>query len=431
MEIQITASGPCRKTVSIKIPPEKIRTHVDEVFKSAQGQVTQKGFRPGKVPRAVLEKKFGPAILAEAKEKLVQESFQEAVREHKLAVIGRPTVNGIDEKPLDPTVPLQFEVAFDVRPEFELKSVKGLEVAAGDPAVTDADMESALNSLADQKKTLREVQEPVGTTDFAKGDLVYRDAAGASVVEKKGIQLNPGIPVAGSDPEKFASALTGAEKGATVRLELTFPPNFEKPELRGQAGTLEFTVAEVLRVAPAPLDDEFAKGFEFETLDAMKEELRNRIADEKVRANKVRQEDDILRILIAEHTFDLPQSLVDDQAEHALSQFGQRLKQNGMPDEEIQTRLESSKEDARKDAEQRVRVFFLIDAIARREKIFVTENDVDTEIRNVAAQHNAAPDEVRRHFESNGMISDLRIGIMERKVRDFLRENAKLSDKQA
>lgn len=429
MDVQIAPAGPCRKTLKITVPPEKVQEHISAVYQAASHQVQMKGFRPGKIPRGVLEKRLGPAILADAKQSLVSRCFEDALREHKLAMVGKPELTNFTEAPLDDKVPFEFTVHLDVRPEFELKSLKGIEIQKGVTEVTAEDVKSALDQLSQQKKALKPIDEAVQDGDFVKVDMVFQNEGGAQVAERKGVQLNTNIPVAGTDPKAFADQLRGSKRGSELVCELTFPETFEKKEVRGQKGKVAITIHEVLRVIAPPLDDTFAKGFDFETLAALEEELKKRIGEEKVRQNQLRQEESILEKLITEHTFDLPGSLVDDQHRHQLRAFEARMREGKLGDEEIKQKLTEAEPESKKDAEKRVRVFFLLDAIARKEKIFVTENDVEQELRGVAAANGVTPEDARAYYDKQGLMPDLRVGIMERKVRNFLRENAKVTDK--
>jgi trigger factor len=429
MEVQVVDSGPCRKTVSISIPPEKVREHLESVYQSAANQVQMKGFRPGKVPRKLLEQKFGPAILSEAKESLINNSFNDALREHRLAVVGSPRIDGVRDEPLDPAGKLEFQVHVDVRPEFELGEVRGIGIKRMSTAVTDEDLESALRQITDQKRKLQPTDDPIEDGDFVKVDVVYvLDKAPEPIKEQKGLQLNTNIPIAGTDPQVFAAKLRGASRGDTRAIPITFPPTFEVAAARGQTGEARLTILDTLRIMAPPLDDELARQLDFDSLDALKGHLSERIGKEKERLEKLRQEDEMIRKLMDDYPFDVPSSLVEDQVKHMLASFEQQLKQSGAPAEEIEKRIEEAKPQAQKDAETRVRVFFLLDAIARKEKVFVTEGDVEAEIRTIAAQNNATAEQVWAHYEKHKLLADLRVGIMERKVRDFLRESAKITD---
>lgn len=428
MDVQIADSGPCRKRLSFKIPPDKIKAHIDKLFASAAHRVEVKGFRKGKVPRKLLEQRFGEAILMEAKETLINSTFEEACREHELDVLGRPKVDGLAEGPIDAASPFEFEVQCDVRPTITLKEIKGIEVTRGSAAVTDDDVQNALQQLADSKRTLKSTDDEVKEGDFVKCDLVFKNDADEVVHERKSAQLNTNIPIAGTAAEEFSSKLLGAAKGQTANVPIRFPDNFEVTAVRGTEGTVSMTINEVLRVTPAPIDDELAKSFDFESLDALTADLRNRIAEEKEAGNRQRQEEDIIGVLVQENAFDVPQSIIDDQTEHNLKLFAERMKRAGVSDEDAAKKLEEAQGEAREDAARRVRVFFLMEAVAKKAKIFVTEGDIDVELRNIAAQNKASVEEVRAYYEEHRMMPDLRVSVLDRKTREYLRENARFTD---
>ncbi|MEZ5965890.1 MAG: trigger factor [Planctomycetota bacterium] len=427
MEFQVADTGPCRKTITIHIPADKVRAHLEHVMSDASRQVRMKGFRPGKVPKKVLEAKFGAALQAEAKESLVNESFQEAMRGTEVALVGNPRVEGLDNKPLDPAVPLEFKVHLDIRPQVELGETKGLAVTQQPTDATDEDVDSALQQIAGQKRKLQPVAEPAQEGDFIQADATYR--CDAEVVHsQQGMRLNTGIPIAGTDPEAFSQQLTGCSKGDSRKLEITFPTNFAVEAVRGKTGEVELQIQDVMRVQPPPIDDEFAKGYDFDSLDALKADLRTKITGEKERLEKIRQEDQCIEALMKAHDFPLPEGLVEDETQAQLRNFAERMKQSKVSEEEIEQRVGEAKDEARQEAEKRVRIFFLLEAIARQQKIFVTESDVEEAIRTLAAQHNATPEAVKKHYEEHNLLGDLRLGILERRVRDFLRENARITD---
>ena len=195
MDVQVADSGPCRKTLTIAIPQEEIRAHLEQAFKSASQQVQLKGFRQGKVPRKFLEKKYGEEIRAQAKEALVNKTVGDACSKQDIAMVGRPEIADLAETPLDSEEPLEFKVHVDVRPQFEVQEVKGIEVKAGEMEVTDEELQGAIQQIADQKKTLQTVDEAVTEGDFLKANLSYLDEAGEQVSERKDAQLNTNIPV--------------------------------------------------------------------------------------------------------------------------------------------------------------------------------------------------------------------------------------------
>ncbi len=426
MEVQVAESGPCRRSLTIKIPAETIREHVSGAYREASTQVKIKGFRSGKVPRKVLEQKYGPAILEEAKETLINKFFQEACRQQEIEFVGQPQVQGT-ETPIDQDAEYEFEVLVDIRPEVSIQRSKGIEVKNENTEVTDEDLESGLAQLAEQKRSLKSVDEPVEDGDFVKADLTFKKDDEV-VDSREGSQLNTNIPVAGTDHEVFKNKLLGAEKGKQIEVDLKFPDTFAREDLRGEDGQVEILVHEVMRVVSPPIDEEFATSFDFEDLDALKQELRQRIGEEKVQGNKNRIEQTIVETLLQENPFEVPQSMIEDQKQFLMNQAGQQLKERGMDEAAIKAELAKHDEAAQEEATQKVRAFFVLDKVARDEKIFVTEGEVDVEFRNIAAANKVSYEAAKKHFEENDQVGNLRLEIMERKVRDFLRENAKITD---
>lgn len=435
MEVLVAETGPCSRALTVTVPSDAVQQHLDQMFASAQQQVQIKGFRPGKVPRAIVEKKFGAAILAEAKEQMLNRFFGEACRTKDINPVGRIAIDEFETLEVKPGAPLKFTAKIDVRPQFELKATKGLEAEAFDGEATEADVDNALKEIVHQKRTIRPTTEAAQDGDFLKADYSFRDAAGAEVATKKGVQLNTRLAIHGTKDDEFKAAVAGATAGKKIAIAIEYPANFEKESVRGQKGTVELTVHEVLRVTPPPIDDELAKGLEFPDLAALRADLKARIGAEKLRLGKQRQEEQLLGALIAAHDIALPPSLVEEQQQAALGSLAHRMQENGIGEDEIRKKLEESKDEARQDAERRVRLFFLIEAVARQHKLFVTENDMEAELRAIAlansnenVQFTSA--QAREFLEQQNRLGELRLSILERKVRDFLRENAKIVDKK-
>lgn len=435
MEVLVAETGPCSRALTVTVPSDAVQQHLDQMFASAQQQVQIKGFRPGKVPRAIVEKKFGAQILAEAKEQMLNRFFGEACRTKDINPVGRIAIDEFETLEIKPGAPLTFTAKIDVRPQFELKTTKGLEVEAFEGEASDTDVDNALKEIVHQKRTIRATTEPAQDGDFLKADYSFRDASGAEVASKKGVQLNTRLAIHGTKDDEFKAAVTGATAGKKLSIAIEFPANFEKEAVRGQKGTVELTVHEVLRVTPPAIDDELAKSLEFADLAALRADLKGRITAEKQRLGKQRQEEQLLTGLIAAHDIALPPSLVEEQQQAALGSLAHRMQENGAGEDEIRKKLEESKDEARQDAERRVRLFFLIEAVARQQKLFVTENDMEAELRAIAlansnenVQFTSA--QAREFLEQQNRVGELRLSILERKVRDFLRENAKIVDKK-
>ena len=430
MDVQVAETGPCSRTVTIRIPPERIRDHIERAFKQAAGEVRIKGFRSGKVPRPVLEKRFGEQIRAQAREQIVNDSFRDACKDNDLRIVGQPRVEGIDPKtPIDGSAEVSFTVHLDVRPSIELCEVEGIEIDQRDAAATEADVDKGLEQLADQKKTLDSIDEPCGDSDFLRADLEYLDAAGAAIHERKDAQLNPTIPIAGTDPDSFKATLVGLEKGGEFTMPIEFSPQFDVENVRGTKGTVRGKILGVQRVQRAPIDDALAKEFGFEDVVTLRGEMLKQIGERKAAAERVRQEEAILSAIVAGSPFDLPPTLVAEQAKADIENYKQRLGQQGRPEDEIATAVEQAQAEAGEGAERRIRMVFLLEAIAKSKGITVEESDMMREIEAIARQNEAPPEDVIKHLQQNNLFNEVSMGILERKVRGFLREKAKITDK--
>lgn len=436
MEVQVAETGPCSRTLTITVPSSLVDEHLGKLYASAQQQVQMKGFRPGKVPKDLLQKRLGPSVLSEAKEQLLNKYFGEACREQSLSPIGRIAIDEFEKLQVQPGTQLQFVARIDVRPVFELGDTKGLEVEAYEAAASEQDVDNALKEIAHQKRSIKTTAEPAQDGDFVKADTVFVAADGKPVHERKGVQLNTRNPIHGCAEAAYTAALVGAVAGATIEIPIVFPDTFEKEAERGKSGTVRVLAQEILRVLPAPVDDALARGLEFDDLAALRRDLEGRIAQEKQRLGRTRQEEQCLQHLFASHPFPLPPTLVEEQQRASLAQFAQRLEQAGAPKEEIDRKLAESQAEARQDAERRVRLFFLIEAVAKQQKLFVTETDTEAELRAIAAAnaaegHQVTPAMVREHLEKNNQLGELRLALLERKVREFLRENARTVEKKS
>ena len=345
----------------------------------------------------------------------------------------RIKVDGIEKLEVKKNTELAFTVQIDVKAEFEIPDAKGIEVPSFENEASDEDIENALKEVAHQKRKIQPTEEAVEDGDFVKCDYTFCEGDN-EVHTRTGVQLNTRIPINGVETAAYTEALIGGKAGDTREMAITFPDNFEKEDVRGKEGSVKVALHEVLRVSPPPIDDELAKGMEFESLDKLKEDLGARIGSEKERLGIQRQEEAALEFLTSGMDFPLPPSLIEEQAQSSLGTFSQRMKEQGMPDEEIQKKLEESKDEAQSDAERRVKLFFLIEAVAAQQGLTVEQPDMEAELNNIAAA-NSSPEQqitaaqVYQHLEQENRLGEMRLALLERKVRDFLSENGKIVDK--
>ncbi|MFQ5504881.1 MAG: trigger factor [Planctomycetota bacterium] len=426
MEVQIEDIGPNRKRLNVTVSTGRIKSHIDKVYRAASGQVRMKGYRPGKIPRHILEARLGDSLLAQAKESLIEETFREAMESNELQLIGSPKLD-IASEPLAADEALSYSVDIDLKPEATIGDIASIEVQRRSIEATDDELQQSLEDLAKARRKLSTVDDALGDGDFAKVDMLYL-LDGEEISKKQGLQINTRIPVLGTDAEEFRAKLTGLEKGETAVLPISYPDTFEKEGARGKQGDIRISINEVLRFVPPPLDDEFARSFDYPSMEKLQESLRAKIKEEKERVENLRIEEEILDTLYTENPFDVPEGIIEEETKHRLEHLSEEMKRGGVPEQEIPAKVDELRPRVEQEARNGVRNHFLIDALGRKKKIFVTESDVQNEIRQIASANEENVKEVRKHFEENNLFPSLRLELLHRKVREFLRETAKMTD---
>ena len=427
MDTKIEDIGPCRKKLVITIPAEELKQELDKGFREASHYARIPGFRPGKVPRAILEKKFGPALREDVKERVVDQAWREALEEENLEPLGEPKVEGLAPGPLDENQDLTFQAVFDVYPVIELGDVKGMKVKKEKIHVSEAEVDQALDDLAHSRARLEPVPDvEVEREDHAKCDLEFFHE-GQSVKTLKELVLSPLRPLEGTDPEEFAAKLLGRRAGEESTIPLTFSKKFPVEEVREKPGEVKIKIQEVLREKVPPLDDELAKALGVEGgLEELRKKVEESLLRNKENAEKNRIEEEIVDRLLAENPFELPQSIVDEQIESRLTRAKAEMEAQGLPPEEIATKLASMREEVREGDILAIKTFFLVREIAKKEKIYVTEGEVNRAVQAMAAEQNVPPEQLRSQLESRGILQEIRFDLLERKVLDYLREKAEL-----
>jgi len=427
METKIEDIGPCRKKLTITIPAEELKQELDKGFKEASRYVRVPGFRPGKVPRAILEKKYGPALREDVKERVVDQAWREALEKEELEPLGEPKVENLPPGPLDETQDLSFQVLFDVYPRIQLGEVKGLKVKKEKIHVSEAEVDQALDELARSRARLEPVDDAeMEREDHAKCDLEFLHE-GKSVKEIKDLVLSPFRPLEGTDAEEFAAKLLGRKAGEESVIPLTFSERFPVEEVRGKPGEVKIKIQQVLREKVPPVDDDLAKALGVEGgLEELRKKVEESLLREKEQADRKRIEEELLDQLLAEYPFDLPQAIVDEQVESRIKRAKAEMEAQGLPPEEIAAKVAAMKEEVRDEDVRAIKTFFLVREIAKKEKIYVTEGEVTRAVQALAAEQNVPADQLRARMESQGYLQELRFDLLERKVRDYLREKADL-----
>jgi trigger factor len=409
--------------VSFTVPSAEFEQEVAKALQNIGRNTSMKGFRPGKVPANVVEKAYGENVRREAVQHFLNQAYQQAIEEHELEPATHPHVH-VEE--LVPIIggDLKHTFELELRPEFDLVDYKGLEVEGVSTEVSDEELEGALEDIRRQNSR----PEPAGDDGLdaegmaiCKVELTFEDEV---LQDRDGMRLSPKTPLPGTDPETFEKAMTGATEGAVIEHEVEFPEEFDHEKAAGNKGSARVTLEQVFRIVP-PTDEDLWKLVEAEDDDAFRVELRKRVGEFKERQESARLEGALLEQLIELHPFDLPEKLVASQMEARVESMRAQMAESGASEEQLEEALSQGAAEDRLAAEKSLRALFLIEAIAKREELEVTEEDFLTELAGIAQRNQASLDEVKEYYGKDpGLIRQLGTELLERKVRTMLRENA-------
>lgn len=372
MKVEWRREPPSRAVLEVEVPTEDVAREVQASAVRLARRVRVPGFRPGRAPRAVLERYVGrDELYGEAAESLVTAAYRHAVSEVGVIPVGRPE---FDVQPLDESKPLRFVAKVDISPEVDPGKYDEVQVSFDQPAVTDADVDASIEELRRRRGRLVSVSERA-----AKGDFVLirptavegtdRFQAGREVLVELGAGVFPG------EVEKaLEDTAAGDERAAGI----------------GESGRLTATVVDVKRRELPPLDDAFAKSLgDVSTVDALRTRLRDRLAADANAKVQEEYEEKVLTAVLDGATVELPASLVEHETEHLVSDLAESLQRRGYT---LERYLEGAGKDAaglyeelRPRAERRLRARFVLDGIARREGLVPTQEEITEEEEKVAA----------------------------------------------
>jgi len=429
-EARVEEVGPCKKQLRITIPPERIQEEIDKQYTDIIQNTQFPGFRKGRVPRKLVEKRFGEQILVEVKNTLVTDTFEKTLEEHALDPIGEPEIE-YEAITLVPGESLSFEVLVEVKPTIELPEYRGIEVEREVAEIPDSDVDEALERFAKSRATYEPSRAKqikpddlvIADTSLVQGDAVTAHQENDHFVPEQGRVF--GIPV----PE-LADHLKGAKLGESTEIAVDVQGRAARGAIRAGAATLRITPHEIKRLKVPKVDEKLAQSLDFDSVDELREDVRKQLRHEAEREADRKVEDRILDRLLEMTSFDLPEGIVGQELEHSLERERLRLLLDGVEEAEADKRIEAMRTEAQEWVRARLKKAFLLEKIAAAEKIFVTEETIRATVAAMAARQGKSPDELYDWFESQGRIGALRTEIRERATREALRKAAKIADKK-
>ena len=431
MNVTIENLAPCKKLVRVEVDAQA----VDEVFaavtKDIQKQASLPGFRPGKAPRELVAKKYEAEIKAEAKRKLIGDSYRKALDEKKIAVVGYPD---IEEIQFGRGQALQFAATIETAPEFQMPDYKGLPVKREVKSVTDADVERALEMLRRQHTKFETVAREAHPGDVAvvhytgtcDGKPITETAPTAKgLAEQKNFWVDIG-------PEAFlpgfAEALTGAKAGDRRAVSVDFPADFVTKELAGKKGIFEIEIVEIKEKVLPPVDDAFAKFYDAESLEKLRAGVRRDLENELnfSQAKAIRAQ--VVRGLLDRVNFDLPETAVAQETRNAVYDIVRQNTKRGVTREMIERQKEEIYSAATHNAKERVKLSFLIQRIAEKEELKVSQEEILKRAQSLATLYQIPLDKFLKDLQKRDGVPELYEQILHEKALDLLEKSAVIEE---
>jgi trigger factor len=434
MQVIETAATGLKREYRVVFPATDLEARVNERLDELKGRVQLRGFRPGKVPVAHLKRIYGKSAMAEVIETAVREANDKIVSEHgfKLATepkVVLPTEEGTVEQVIAGKSDLAYTVEMEIVPPIALADFKTIKLERLVAEVTDAEVDQALNALAEQNRPFQPKAEGA-----EKGDRVtisFQGKIGGEVFEGGTADDVPVLLGSGQFLPGFEDNLIGAKAGDSRTFDIKFPDSYPAANLAGKDATFAVTVKAVDAPGAVTLDDEFAKTIGFDSLAKLRDALRERIQREHTSASRQKIKRALLDQLDAHHKFDPPPSLVEQEFNNVWSTIENDLKQQGRTFADEGTTEEKAREDYRAIAERRVRLGLVIAEIGEKNNITVTEDQLRAAVMEQVRQLPGREQQVWDYYRNNpGALAALRAPLFEDKVVDFLLELAEVTDKQ-
>lgn len=413
-----------KKRLKIEIPADILEKEYTGSLQNVRQRARIPGFRPGKAPMSMIEKRFGDEIKSELMEKLIPTYYAQAVKEAELAPVSMPKIEtNIDLKRNEPLV---FSLTVEVRPKIGDMNYRGLKVAGISASVDDKEVDDTLKGLQNDRAMFDAVDREIREDDLLVIDYVKLDPAGEKeIIAQKDQVMNLGR---GLTPRGILDGLIGKKRGDVVEVTLPEVVGKELKEDSDKGDKLRITIKEIKEKKLPEIDDEFAKDFGNDSLEALKEKIKEGLLTAKQENGKKQQKAKIIDMLIDGHLFDVPESLAQAELEHLIN--NERHGDNALPQAETAPEKADAvlAEKLRPKAVKNVKATILLDEIAEKEKIVVSETEIKDRISLIAKQFQATPDAIVNLFMTrDGSLDNLKHNIREEKVLDFLLSGAEIT----
>jgi len=428
--VTIENVGPCKKKVSVEIPEETIINVTDKQYKTLREEALVPGFRKGRAPQRLLEKRFGKETSEQIKLKLVADASDSAVKDNKLDILGEPNID-IEKIEMPTEGPFKFDFEVEVRPEFDLPQLEGIPLNKPKVEVTDEQIDREIEQLRKWSGIWMPRQDGAVQLDDQIIAEVVLKAEGVEEEEKLNnieIYVRPTGFIAAVPVEKLDELLKGAKVGDTRQTTVDVPKTYFREEYRGKKVDIRITIKDIKWLKPAALDKDFLTRLGVKDENELREKTHQALQHRLETQLRTVMTEQIYKYLLDNTDFDLPLDIVAKQANTVLQRQYINLMTQGLSREQIEQQMDQLRAGSDERAREQLKTFFIMDKIAEKLEIEVTEEELNGHIAQLAVQQGQRPERMREQMLREGTLAQFRLEVQQSKCIAKLLESAKITE---
>jgi trigger factor len=420
---EVEETTPTIRKLKINIPSAAIEEEFANAYSKLRARAKLPGFRAGKVPQAILEKKFGKDIEKEVVERIVPEYYLKAVKEAQIFPVTYPSIE--DKIEIVRHQPLSFTAKVEIKPEIKDLNYDGIALKEKTFTVEEDEVQTAINVFQARRAVLKVSENPIKEDDVAVIDCdAFVDGKKVDELSLKDYPLMLGTPQ--KMPQEFSDSIKGKKTGESFDANITFDKDYPDKTVADKEVNFKIKVNEVKERVLPPLDDEFAKGFDCKNMEDLNNKLREGIENKKKNQIDSEYKQELMDTLTNSHDFEVPASMVSRELEFLVDEE----KQNGLKKGEAVKSDEELRKSLGETAAKNVKGMLIVEEIGKKEKIEITEDEVNKTIDVIAGQHNLQPEEIKKvYIMRDGSLDGLKNRLFTDKVMDFTLSKANIEKK--
>jgi len=430
-DYEVTDSGPSRKRLRVRVSADVVDRRLGDSLDTLQEEAELPGFRRGRVPRALLEKRFGTDVRSRTRDQLVTEALGQAVERSGLSVVGDPFGTSMQDIALEQGRDLEFEVDIEVRPEFDLPEYEGLQLKRPQVEVDQSAVERELERICLNEGSL-EPHDKAQAGDYLTGNARMVDGEGTEHYNIDGAVVQ--IPSDGGSGmilgvlvDDFGAQLGLPAIGDTLTITTRGPEQHEVEALRGKDLTITFEVTAIDKIVPLPVE-ELASRLGMETTDQVRQALQQRLEQRALIEQRSALRNQVARYLVQQTSFDLPERLTAQQAARALERRRMEMMYHGADPSMIELNIAELRRASAAEAQQSLKLFFVLSAVAEKLEVQVSEQEVRRQVAQMAIERGMRPEQLFHELIESKRINAVAEQVREHKTLDAIVDKAAITD---